>query len=131
LIRFSSNFIFIDYSFKKSTRDFIDYIRDLVNRYPGDKLLVQLFEESCIMHGYVCSIIDPLQQNLYLQSRNSSQVLNSLNDIQTICESIEISLDLSKEKLNHFEHFSIINDLFVRFHQNFKVIICFSIIEIF
>ncbi len=83
------------------------------------------------MHGYVCSILNPSHQNPCLQSRNSSQFLISLNDIQTRCESIEILLDLSKEKLNQLGHFSIINDLFVQFHQNFKVIICFSIIEIF
>ncbi len=83
------------------------------------------------MHGYVCSILNPSHQNPYLQSRNSSQFLTSLNDIQTICESIEVSLNLSKEKLNHLGHFLVINDLFVRFHQNFKVIICLSIIEVF
>jgi hypothetical protein len=114
----------LDYSFKDTTSQLIKYVRDLINQNPGDEILIQLFEDCCIIYGHVCSIIDPLQRNLRLQLRTSSEQLDRLNDIEHIYESIETLLNLNKEKLNQLENFPIINDLFVQFSQNLKVIIC-------
>ena len=72
-----------------------------------------------------------LQQNPHLQSRNSFEVLDTLDDVQNICQSIQTLINSNEDKLNHLENFVTINKLFVQFHQNFEVIICFSIIERF
>jgi len=76
--------------------------------------LIQIFEYICIIHGHICSIIDPAQ---YFQSEH----LQSLDNVNHICESIETLINLNKDKFDQIENFSMINDLFIQFYQNLKV----------
>jgi len=111
-----------EYSFKNASYNLVKNIRDLINPNNCDQILIQVFENCCIMHGLICSTIDPLQQNQYFQSINQSGYLNNLNTIYDLGHSIELLLNLHKDKLNQIQQFSIINNLFLQFYQNLKIL---------
>jgi len=90
----------------------------LINQNSFDEILIQIFEYCCVIHGYVCSTIDPGQ---YFQSIIQTEHLQSLDNVNHICESIETLINLNKDKFDQIENFSMINDLFIQFDQNLKV----------
>ncbi|CAF3349214.1 unnamed protein product [Rotaria socialis] len=118
------------YSFKKLSNDLVNNMRTLIGQINFDEILIQLFEYICIINGYVCSIIYPLQQNL--QRFNTSVKLvnqsemklysDSLNDVSKIFQSVETLINLNKTKFHHIEQFSMIVTSFAEFHYNLKIL---------
>ncbi|CAF1530528.1 unnamed protein product [Rotaria magnacalcarata] len=118
------------YSFKKSSNDLVNNMHTLIGQIGFDEISIQLFEYICIINGYVCSIIDPLQQNL--QHFNTSVKLvnqsemklysDSLNDVSQTFQSVETLINLNKTKFHHIEQFSMVVTSFAEFHYNLKIL---------
>ncbi|CAF3253926.1 unnamed protein product [Rotaria sp. Silwood2] len=117
------------YSFEKFNNDLVNNSRTFISQHSFDPILIQLFENICIIDGYVRSSIHPLNQQIEhliqnLQLHNQSEIeLYSTNliEIYTICRSVKTLIKLNKKKFNHIEQFSIIINLFSEFYKNLKV----------
>lgn len=110
-------------------------MRTLISQIGFDEISIQLFEYICIINGYICSIIYPLQQNLQ-HSNTSVQLINqsemrlysdSLNDVSKTFQSVETLIKLNQRKFHHIEQFSMIATSFAEFHSNLKVFRCFKL----
>ncbi|CAF0926044.1 unnamed protein product [Rotaria sordida] len=118
------------YSFEKSTNDLINTTRNLINQNAFDLVLIELFKHICMIRGYVCSIINTLNQQIHhiiqnYQLINQSEIKlysKSLNEISNICQSVEILINLNKKKFDHVQQFPIIVNLFFEFYENLKPI---------
>ncbi|CAF3182032.1 unnamed protein product, partial [Rotaria sp. Silwood2] len=116
------------YSFEKFNNDLVNNSRTFISQHSFDPILIQLFENICIIDGYVRSSIHPLNQQIEhliqnLQLHNQSEIeLYSTNliEIYTICRSVKTLIKLNKKKFNHIEQFSIIINLFSEFYKNLK-----------
>ncbi|CAF2916468.1 unnamed protein product, partial [Rotaria sp. Silwood2] len=118
------------YSFEKFNNDLVNNSRTFISQHGFDPILIQLFENICIIDGYVRSSIHPLNQQIEhliqnLQLHNQSEIeLYSTNliEIYTICRSVKTLIKLNKKKFNHIEQFSIIINLFSEFYKNLKIL---------
>ncbi|CAF3685388.1 unnamed protein product [Rotaria sp. Silwood1] len=118
------------YSFEKSINDLIDTIRNLINQNAFDLVLIELFKHICMIKGYVCSIINTLNQKIdhiiqNYQLINQSEIKlysKTLNEISNICQSVEILINLNKKKFDHIQQFPIIINLFFEFYENLKIL---------
>ncbi|CAF1048806.1 unnamed protein product [Rotaria sordida] len=118
------------YSFEKSTNDLINTTRNLINQNAFDLILIELFKHICMIRGYVCSIINTLNQQIHhiiqnYQLINQSEIKlysKSLNEISNICQSVEILINLNKKKFDHIQQFPIIVNLFFEFYENLKIL---------
>lgn len=114
---------YLNYSFKSTIDDLVINIRQyLLNSNNIDKTLVQLFENSSILYGYICSTIHPIQQQLNFQLIHETEHLNILNDIIDICKSMKTLIELNKEKLDKIPNFSSTINKFTQFHRNLRVL---------
>lgn len=94
------------------------YLRDLFFQNTNDRILCQLFESVCVLHGYALAT-DRLRK-VVIQSDNDIY-LNNLKDIEKMCESIGDVLSLNRERLNTLGHFPVFDNLFTFFYHNVKV----------
>ncbi|CAF2910595.1 unnamed protein product [Rotaria sp. Silwood2] len=122
------------YSFEKFSNDLVNNIRIFISQYGLDEISTQLFEYICIIQGYVCSVIHPLNQQLEhfiqnFQLHNQLEIelySNILNKVCDICHLLEELIESNKRKFDYIEQFSIIVNLFYEFHENLKVFTCFK-----
>ncbi|CAF4759046.1 unnamed protein product, partial [Rotaria sp. Silwood2] len=122
------------YSFEKFNNDLVNNSRTFISQHGFDPILIQLFENICIIDGYVRSIIHPLNQQIEhliqnLQLHNQSEIefySKNLIEIYTICRSVKTLIKLNKKNFNHIEQFLIIINSFSKFYKNLKVFICFK-----
>ncbi|CAF1397438.1 unnamed protein product [Rotaria sordida] len=118
------------YSFENSNNDLVNNIHILISQNSFDEILIQLFEYICVIHGYVRSIIHPLQQqiqnlNEYFKLIDQSEMKlysHCLNNVSNICQSIETLIKLNKKKFDHIEQFPIIVNSFSQFYENLKIL---------
>ncbi|UJR17453.1 hypothetical protein I4U23_004348 [Adineta vaga] len=112
-----------DYSFINTSNDLMNNIRELMNQHPSDKILINLFENLCLIHGYVYSIILPLQQ--LSEQSNESEItlyLNNLNNIYEIFQSTKLLLHDNIVSFCQTKLFPITRSLFFQFHNNIKIL---------
>jgi hypothetical protein len=107
----------------------VNNIRLLLNKNSFDEILIQLFQEICINHGYICSTINLLQQKIQQSNAdfvliNQSEItfyIDNFNNIYNICYSVKKLIKQNKNKFNAIKQFQIIDNLFSEFNKNFKV----------
>lgn len=98
------------------------YIRELISQSPSNRILAQLFEKLCLIHGHVVSIILPLQQ-LNEHSNESERILylHNLNNVHDIFDSTKALLDRNRIRFRHMQLFSLIQTTFVEFYNHLQV----------
>ncbi|UJR20025.1 hypothetical protein I4U23_023159 [Adineta vaga] len=109
-----------EYSFIHVSNDMMKNIRELINQNPSNKALNKLFENLCLIHGYVFSIIIPLQQQ---SSESEAKLyLTNLNSIYGIFETTKSLLHENIDQFRYMKLFSMIRSSFFQFHNNIKII---------
>jgi len=101
-----------------SSKDLIISVRELIRTNGFNEIFIQLFEYICIIHGYVSSIILPLQQ------ANESEFRIYFRNFIKIYGIFEATKTLIHRNMNNFSHirmFSTIRSSFFLFHNNVQV----------
>jgi len=131
IINLYNSFLCLEYSFK-NTSDFLrKNVRQLIDETDFNEILIQLYEYICIIYGYACSTIHPLneliqQSNEYFNLMNQSErrlYSNNFNDITQICESTKTLLQLNKDKFSHIQLYLTVANSFYQFFDKLKVLI--------
>ncbi|CAF1314263.1 unnamed protein product [Rotaria sp. Silwood1] len=52
------------YSFTKANNDLVKNIQIFISLHDLDQILIQLYEYLCVIQGYVCSVIQTLNQQI-------------------------------------------------------------------
>ncbi len=129
IIDLDDSVLYLDYSFKMSSNELMENVRQLIDQNNFHQTLIQIFEDICIIHGYVSSTIESLVQQIqqsdeYFRSINQSEITlysNSLNNVYDICQLTETLLNTNKNKFNHIRLFSMVTNLFSQFYEHLKV----------
>ena len=111
------SFWYSESSYSKTTNDLVTSVRELLYEKTDDRVLIQLFEQICILHGYVASSI----------RSNNSVDENTRKEIGSFCKSVQDLIKSHRQTLDQIQGFPTINDSFNTFHQQFQVIIYFEL----
>lgn len=117
-------FVVVEYSFVHEINEMLIIIRELITQHPSEKVLTKLFENFCLINGYVYSIIVPLQQQS--NEPEATLYLNNLNNIYEIFISTKSLIHGSVEKFRHLTAYSTIRSSFFQFYNNVRVNMSFS-----
>ncbi|CAF1475892.1 unnamed protein product [Adineta steineri] len=126
----SSNNTYAGYSFKESSNTLMMIVWEFISDNSFDQILIQLFEYTCSVQGYVCLTIDPLKQKMSLLHENIQSIdkadiewhSHSLDNINNICKSIKKLLGENMDKFGPNEIYSTFNEKFSQFHDNLKIL---------
>ncbi|CAF3690424.1 unnamed protein product [Adineta steineri] len=125
-----SNNTYAGYSFKESSNTLMMIVWEFISDNSFDQILIQLFEYTCSVQGYVCLTIDPLKQKMSLLHENIQSIdkadiewhSHSLDNINNICKSIKKLLGENMDKFGPNEIYSTFNEKFSQFHDNLKIL---------
>ena len=119
----------INYSFKETMNELMKNVHEFLSLIGIDEILRQLFENICVINGYVYLTINQLNEkvqhsNNYLQSLDHQEIqlfMKSLINTCDISQSTMTLIQLNKEKFEHIPIFTTITHLFVKVYDNLKV----------
>lgn len=113
---------FLEYSFTDTSLCLMKNMRELISQNPSNKVLSQLFENLCSIHGHVFSTIVPLQQ-LNENSNESEKLLylHNLKLIYNVLESTKAQLNRNHDRFHQIQLFSLIETAFMEFYDHVKV----------
>ncbi|UJR17946.1 hypothetical protein I4U23_004845 [Adineta vaga] len=114
-----------EYSFIDHSNDIMKNMRELINQSPSNKILIELFDKICLIHGYVFSIVVPLENQRHNEQLNESEVslyLSKLKKIYTIFLKTQSLLYRNIAKFSHMPLFSTIQSAFSQFYTNIKLV---------
>ena len=98
------------------------YVRDLVQQYRHENILIQLFEYLCTLQGLSSITLDRLKEQI--QSIDEHKKLfyqDALEKIEKLLRSIRILVELNRMTISHIDQHATIIDSFNQFQQNFNV----------
>ncbi|CAF4941649.1 unnamed protein product, partial [Rotaria sp. Silwood1] len=117
-----------EYSFINSINSIMKNIDDLMSQNSYDGILIKLFENMCIIHGYSFLTINAIKQQIRrskkdFQSNKQSDITlysNCLNNIYISCELTIILLKRQKNRFSHIPLYSMTRESFIEFYHNLK-----------
>ncbi|CAF0982176.1 unnamed protein product [Adineta ricciae] len=109
-----------EYSFVHAINEMLKIIRELIAQNSSEKVLTKLFENLCLINGYVFSIIVPLQQQS--NETEATLYLNNLNNIYDIFVSTNSLIHGSIEKFRHLKAYVTLRTSFFQFYNNVRII---------
>ena len=113
-----------EYSFVHASNELMKDARELIHQHPNDKVLAQLFENICLLHGYVFSIILPLQQQKLDDLASESEGKLHLNNLNNVYDIFQTTKSLLQRNVDHFRHLQLLSTIrssFSQFHNNVEV----------
>ncbi|CAF1370117.1 unnamed protein product [Adineta ricciae] len=122
-LRISSTTSFSNYSFDHSINQFVIYVRDLIQQYRHENILIQLFEYLCTLQGLSSITLDRLKEQI--QSIDEHKKLfyqDALEKIEKLLRSIRILVELNRMTISHIDQHATIIDSFNQFQQNFNIL---------
>ncbi|CAF1291078.1 unnamed protein product [Rotaria sp. Silwood1] len=116
------------YSFINSINSIMKNIDDLMSQNSYDGILIKLFENMCIIHGYSFLTINAIKQQIRrskkdFQSIKQSDITLYSNCLNNIYISCELTIKLLKRQKNRFSHiplYSMTRESFIEFYHNLK-----------
>ncbi len=112
----------LDYSFVNAGNDFMKNIRELIRQCPSDHIFQQLFENFCLINGYIYSILLPLQQhNEQSDPLEATLFVNNLNQNYDLFATTKSLLKQHLTTYSHLPLFTTIQSAYYEFSDHVKV----------
>ncbi|CAF4824902.1 unnamed protein product [Rotaria sp. Silwood1] len=128
-----------EYSFINSINSIMKSTEELMSQNNYNEILIKLFENICIIHGYSHLTIPAIKQlikqlNKDIQSIKQCDIILHLNCINIISVSCAFLIKLftqEKDKFDHIPIYSMIHQSFTEFYRNLKLLCahCYILVD--